>query len=1316
MKRVLIIMAIICMAFSVNAQDKYAVLIATIGNMDNIPQQDRWNDGNTLADPNEFWNDTYMFWKMLQNKGFEKDNIFVLYGSSGMDCEENPCYIAPKSPDYPESIDVTYGPANRNTIIKLFNGLAGNDPTQIGVTPVVTENDYFFTWVFTEGGSLGINNSYIYLADGYVMQDTEFASLVNGVNANRKTIWMQSGKGGGFADNLSATNSVFVSASKWNENAYRADNLTTGGRFVVENDTCYNSINNLVSYHGEFDFHMYSVINGESPHGDISYDDTLYITADNNIKDRFISMQEAYAWTAHHDSRAETTFYDDLGNIGSNVCLEYPTLLYGCPVWNDTHRGIIGVSSDFTVFNGQTVTLTGISDVTLCNDATFTVEDGGTLIIDGQVTFHGTSDNSLIIKGNLVQNNGSELSFYDMKVEGYALHLSIDNARFYDTELIYMPQLSTIAATSSIGDLTVTNCTFDNPTKNVAIDVRNSLKYKLVGDTIKASNRHGIKLTRCGNTASSSFSGRVDRRVYGNDISGCEGTGLRMYASSGEVLMNQIHGNGRGVEFLNRCNIYQFMGNCSALDGDDTQHIYDNISYEVYLTSACDPLLTRYNLIEKTSVGTTPYVYYDGLIGFGEDPINPSDRGNIDVKLNAWGDYFYAPSHLYSNVSSVGFDYIPIWVMGREECDPNTSSAQALIMEADSLCEEEEYVAAKALYMQVAEEYPNTTSAEMALKALLPLEALIDDDYTALKSYYLTNTVISSNEALSHLATAMANRCDEVLGNYSDAIAWYENVITDPESSFVDSICAAIDLGNLYLAIEENGQKTIGKYIQYKPESIEDYILETERALALLPRTQNSDRSWPFTSYPFWIDSVTKQPDGYSMDDNGDVEISTPEGLAWLPSVVNGLNGCNPNDFSGHTIRLVDDINLDAVAKLRFTPIGTHEHPFNGIFDGGGHSIEGLYIGCNADGNDDEDPNFDFGLFGYICNATVKNVTLNSGVLTVNLMSVIPLLNDHYVGGVVGFADSLSVVDGCVNKMQMGINGDGTTLGGIVGMNRNSIVRNCAYIFGEDAMNICEKGGGIVYRNLSEGGYANAVVSNCFWYGYIVEMVGGGYALGGIVGLNETDEASLANGNNAMVWNCFAESISLIRARYGGIVAGRNLQGSHVDYSYGHIWFNPEQVGLFGSNEGEAVQCSEFQPTGSCTLNEPVQVGHKNVATMLEALNTWVEMQEEPCLYKTWEVNEDYGIPMFADGITMVDEPKNATEVLSVFPNPTNSIIYIQGIEIEEVQVFNTLGQNVMTLFDTNAINVDGLPQGMYLLHVVATDGTSHVARVAVSR
>jgi hypothetical protein len=129
--------------------------------------------------------------------------------SSGMDCEENPCYIAPKSPDYPESIDVTYGPANRNTIIKLFNGLAGNDPTQIGVTPVVTENDYFFTWVFTEGGSLGINNSYIYLADGYVMQDTEFASLVNGVNANRKTIWMQSGKGGGFADNLSATNSVF---------------------------------------------------------------------------------------------------------------------------------------------------------------------------------------------------------------------------------------------------------------------------------------------------------------------------------------------------------------------------------------------------------------------------------------------------------------------------------------------------------------------------------------------------------------------------------------------------------------------------------------------------------------------------------------------------------------------------------------------------------------------------------------------------------------------------------------------------------------------------------------------------------------------------------------------------------------------------------------------------------------------------------------------------------------------------------------------------------------------------------------------------
>ena len=49
--------------------------------------------------------------------------------------------------------------------------------------------------------------------------------------------------------------------------------------------------------------------------------------------------------------------------------------------------------------------------------------------------------------------------------------------------------------------------------------------------------------------------------------------------------------------------------------------------------------------------------------------------------------------------------------------------------------------------------------------------------------------------------------------------------------------------------------------------------------------------------YGYWADTVTEQPDGYVIDAYGNVEISTPEGLAWLSCVVNGLNGCEPDNF-----------------------------------------------------------------------------------------------------------------------------------------------------------------------------------------------------------------------------------------------------------------------------------------------------------------------------------------------------------------------------------------------------------------------------------
>ncbi|MBR3730908.1 MAG: hypothetical protein IKN08_08355, partial [Bacteroidales bacterium] len=144
-------------------------------------------------------------------------------------------------------------------------------------------------------------------------------------------------------------------------------------------------------------------------------------------------------------------------------------------------------------------------------------------------------------------------------------------------------------------------------------------------------------------------------------------------------------------------------------------------------------------------------------------------------------------------------------------------------------------------------------------------------------------------------------------------------------------------------------------------------------------QAQNKYDPWPhyIEEYPLWIDSVTVQPNGFVMDANGNVEISTPEGLAWLISAVNGLNGCEPDNFDGRTVRLTCDIDLDAGAHRRFSPIGSREHPFMGTFDGGGHTIDGLYVAYNSP---EYDPAFDIGMFGCLKHGTVKDFVVNSGL------------------------------------------------------------------------------------------------------------------------------------------------------------------------------------------------------------------------------------------------------------------------------------------------------------------------------------------------
>jgi len=85
------------------------------------------------------------------------------------------------------------------------------------------------------------------------------------------------------------------------------------------------------------------------------------------------------------------------------------------------------------------------------------------------------------------------------------------------------------------------------------------------------------------------------------------------------------------------------------------------------------------------------------------------------------------------------------------------------------------------------------------------------------------------------------------------------------------------------------------------------------------------------------------------------------------------------------------------------------------------------------------------------------------------------------------------------------------------------------------------------------------------------------------------------------------------------------------------------------------------------------------------------------------------------NGTQGIKEDETSLSV-SVFPNPANGKVSIEGVEAAEVLVYNALGQLVKTVRNSNEINVSGLPEGVYLLQVISEDGTRNMKRIAVKR
>ena len=305
----------------------------------------------------------------------------------------------------------------------------------------------------------------------------------------------------------------------------------------------------------------------------------------------------------------------------------------------------------------------------------------------------------------------------------------------------------------------------------------------------------------------------------------------------------------------------------------------------------------------------------------------------------------------------------------------------------------------------------------------------------------------------------------------------------------------------------------------------------------------------PPTNYIYyvgtWVTAVTKNP-----DDNTDFgipswkdDVNTPQRLAWMISVINGLNGCEPNFDVDFTITADIDMNANI-----WVPMGTSINPFIGTLNGNGYVVKGIRSPMNGE---------NMGMFGIVG----EGANINNLIASTNFQGG----NVKKMGAIVG-----TLAGGTLSNVEaagtlIGIPDYTTAIGGVVGELFEGTVRN--------AISVAEMNGSNVM-----GGIAGVNSGNLYNSYSNVKMTGqNGNNIGGLVGTN-----------NGTVENCyviFDEATS--GGNYYAFVGNNNANGK-VNYCYAK-----DQTTDF---VGEALEGNSGTLTGEGTYD--VVMGRKEIGYM----------------------------------------------------------------------------------------------------------------------
>ncbi len=352
--------------------------------------------------------------------------------------------------------------------------------------------------------------------------------------------------------------------------------------------------------------------------------------------------------------------------------------------------------------------------------------------------------------------------------------------------------------------------------------------------------------------------------------------------------------------------------------------------------------------------------------------------------------------------------------------------------------------------------------------------------------------------------------------------------------------------------------------------------------------------------------------------------IDTPAQLAGLAAIVNGTAADIDQDtFTGKTVKLGADIDLGG---NDWTPIAVIENyveisaAFCGTFDGQNYSIKNLYMNTS---------DYHTGLFGYIQDATIKNVNIveakiiacidiaNAILVTYGVDATISncsIDSDSYIinnaedfvqntAGIASFlvasspSSEAALIENCINNASVSAVDYSTIVAGIVAQT-NAPIRNCLNngdISGDDGV-----GGVAGYCELTEitncintgdvtgtysmiGGIIGAhdsfddvhcTISKCYNSGTIT----GGYQVGGIAGYLNTGAVEDCYNTGAIAETTNSETYNAVGGIAGQIF--QNTETSSVTRCHNVGTVTGVSAGsIVGRNEGTVTNCAYLEET-----------------------------------------------------------------------------------------------------------------------------------------